>query len=90
MEQKVAIYYKNAYAHYRIARDGVGIYHAELLSYDGDKSNLPCESVTLIEGFKRWWGCDDKELLAVLSDAIVSLYQNAEYIDMRKHSTVNK
>ena len=85
MEQKVAIYYKNAYAHYRITRDVRGIYHAELLSWDGPEPHKPCESVTLIEGFKRWWGCDDKELLAVLSEAIVSLYKNAEYLDLRKH-----
>jgi hypothetical protein len=85
MEQKVVIYYKNAYAHYRVTREGPGIYNAALLSYDGAAENSPCETATLLEGINRWWGCDDKELLAALSDAIVSLYQNAEYIDLRKH-----
>ena len=79
MELKTVIYYRNAYAHYRIKRESKGVYHAELLSYDGKKEDTPCASATLVRGVTRWWGCDDKEILQLLSEAILSLTDSGLY-----------
>ena len=70
MEHKILIYYRNAYAHYKVAEDTEGIYTVELLNYEGDQKNCPCTSATVLKGFKRWYGCDDKELLKLLAEAI--------------------
>lgn len=73
MELKVAIYYRNAYAHYKITRENKGVYYAELLTYDGRPQDSPAASITLIRGIHRWWGSKDGELLHLLGDSILSL-----------------
>jgi hypothetical protein len=70
MEHKILIYYKNAYAHYRVMEETEGIYSADLLSYEGSQDAAPCSSFTIIKGVHRWWGCDDKELLILMENAI--------------------
>ena len=70
MEYKILIYYKNAYAHYRVVEESDGIYTAELLSYEGSEGNTPCRSFTLIKGLHPWFGCDDKDLLNLMAEAI--------------------
>ena len=80
MEQNIVVVYKNALAHYRITKEINRVYHAKLLFYDGKEGDKPCESATLIEGYSRWWGCDNEELLLSLGAAIDSLFESPEYL----------
>lgn len=84
MEQNVVVVYKNALAHYRITKEINRVYHAKLLFYDGKEEDQPWVSATLIEGYSRWWGCDDEELLLSLGEAIDSLFESPEYLHSGK------
>lgn len=88
MEVKAAIYYRNAYAHYRITREYKRVYHADLVFYDGDGTQTPPKSILMLRGIKTWWGsADDRELIKNLGEVITSLSESDQYFTDKQNST---
>ena len=74
MELKTAIYYRNAYVHYRIKRENKRVYHADLVAFEGSPEDMPSSSLSLMRGFHQWWGSvDDNQLINSIGAAINTL-----------------
>jgi hypothetical protein len=57
------ITYKAGEACYRIGREKPGVYSAVLVYYEGDKNDLPPDSITLVRGVRQWTGSHTDEVL---------------------------
>ena len=77
MELKAAIYYRNAYAHYKVIREQKRIYFAELVHYDGQEGDTPPANILLVRGIRQWWGStDNAELVRELGNYISTLSES--------------
>lgn len=63
VELEAKIIYKSSSACYKIQNDTEGIFTANLLYFDGDKTIAPPKGVTLVKGIRYWTGSIDDEIL---------------------------
>lgn len=71
MELKANIKYNGHSACFFIKKDSPGVYHADLVYYDGDEESSPPKTITLIRGLRKWRGSwEDGDLLNDLGKII--------------------
>ena len=67
-----------AVAHFTVTPDRHGVYHAELIKYQGSPDAAPPSRITLVRGVRRWTGsCDRQDILTELGEVIDSVKTNA-------------
>ncbi len=77
MNLRANIKYCGNTACFEIYRDSPGVYHADLVYFDGDTKISPPAKITLIRGMRKWTGsCEDVELLNHLGRVIEESYLN--------------
>lgn len=70
---KAVVKYRGAFAHYAIAPETTGVYHAQLIKYDGPPNFEPPTRLTLVKSMHHWRGnSDHEELLDELGHIIES------------------
>jgi hypothetical protein len=78
MDLKANVNYNNSSACFLIHRDSPGVYHADLVFYDGDDKLPPPEKITLVRGVRQWRGSyEDVDLLYQLGKIIEEAYFNS-------------
>lgn len=71
MDLKANVKYGKGSACFEVRRDSPGVYHADLLYFDGDHKLSPPKKITLIRGVRHWTGSfEDVVLLNQLGDII--------------------
>jgi hypothetical protein len=71
MELEAKVNYGLGCACYQIRREAPGIYFADLVFYDGERSKQPPSAISLVRGVRQWTGsCDDDGLLNELGRII--------------------
>ncbi len=71
MKLEARVNFGQGCACYQIRRDAPGIYFADLVFYDGDRSKNPPAAISLVRGIRQWTGsCDDDALLNELGRII--------------------
>jgi hypothetical protein len=64
MKLRANIKYNGSSACFVVYRDSPGVYHADLVYFDGDKKISPPLQITLMRGVRKWTGsCEDVDLL---------------------------
>jgi hypothetical protein len=71
MEQQVAVWYKGSLALYKISGGREGLFHAELLKYNGRPESAPPSEFPLYKEGRHWLDDDtNQDLLDDLGNAI--------------------
>jgi len=85
MNMKANMKYGNGTACFMISKDSPGLYHADLIYFDGDKTVSPPKKITLIRGIRQWTGSfEDVDLLNELGKVIEESYLNPSNIPVSK------
>lgn len=83
MELNANVKYGNGNASFLIRRDSPGVYHAELLYFEGDKKLSPPKKITMVRGIRQWAGsCESVDLLNHLGKIIEEFYLNSSNISV--------
>lgn len=73
MEWKAVVRFSGDPAHYVIASERSGIYHARLLKFEGAPGVTPPKNILLVRGVRRWNGSyEGQEFIDELGRAIES------------------
>ena len=64
MKLRAVVKMDEAVAHFAVSHKGPGMYHADLVRYDGQPGHEPPSRILLIRGVRQWTGsCDNEALL---------------------------
>jgi hypothetical protein len=85
MDLKANVKYNNGNACFTIHKDSPGVYHADLVYFDGDNKFSPPKKITLVRGIRQWAGSyDNSDLLNELGKIIEESYSNLSGIGMSR------
>jgi hypothetical protein len=62
MKVTASVEFKGGTAHFAIRSANSGIYHANLLRYEGNTFDTPPNEVTIIRGVRQWTGSCNEDL----------------------------
>lgn len=89
MELKANIKYNGHSACFVIKKDSPGVYHADLVYYDGAEKSPPPKTITLIRGLRKWTGSsEDGDLLNNLGKIIEESLSNS--LDISFNARISK
>ena len=68
----------DAVAHFSLSPSMGGVYHAELVRFEGSPERMPPSRIMLVRGIRNWTGsCDRTELLEELGQIIDNVINDA-------------
>lgn len=84
MDLKASVKYGNGNALFELYRDSPGLYHADLVHFDGDKKLSPPKKITMVRGIRQWTGSfEDVDLLNQLGKVIEESYPSSPGISVQ-------
>jgi len=63
MKLKAVVKMDEAVAHFAVSHKGPGMYHADLVRYNGNPEQAPPSRIILIRGVRQWTGSTDNDEL---------------------------
>ena len=80
MKLNATVNHKGALACFEIRSEAPGIYYADLIYYEGSKTECPPNEITLIQSVRHWTGSfNDKTLLNQLGEKIEETFVSPRY-----------